>query len=220
MATPGQFVRALASVLGIPEETVTVHDRNLLAAGLRSKRGRGSAAPSVTTRDAAHLVTAILGSAQVKESAATVHRYVATRARPSVLTGELYERCGIDELAEFPLEHSFVDALEGLFFSASAGSFRKNLHAIKMSADEFGEPPSILIEVLSPGTDASIAIGKAIVQYVPLNAPKIPLYRQREIKTRSKGTRRRIVDADLEQHRDISEKTIARVAELLVPDAE
>jgi hypothetical protein len=128
-------------------------------------------------------------------------------------------QCEPHPSAEFPLEHSFVDALEGLFWAASTGSFEKYARAIRMGADKLGEPPSISVEVVSPATDATIVIGKAMVTYVPLNARKSPLYRQRESKARGKGAKRRIVDGDLEQHRDISERTILRVAELLIPDA-
>ena len=38
------------------------YHRNLLGAGLRSKKGRGRGAPSVTARDIAHLITAMLAS--------------------------------------------------------------------------------------------------------------------------------------------------------------
>jgi hypothetical protein len=41
VATPGKLVRAVADMLGAPEATVIQHDRNLVAAGLRSKGGRG-----------------------------------------------------------------------------------------------------------------------------------------------------------------------------------
>jgi hypothetical protein len=51
IATPGELVRVLASVLGMPEATVVVHDRNLLNVGLRSKKGRGRGAPSITARE-------------------------------------------------------------------------------------------------------------------------------------------------------------------------
>jgi len=41
MATPGELVRTVAEALGIAEATVVQYDRNLVAAGLRTKGGRG-----------------------------------------------------------------------------------------------------------------------------------------------------------------------------------
>ena len=61
MATPGQLVRTMASVLGIPEPTITQYDRNLAEAGLRQIRGRGTSAAEVSAEDAANLLVAILG---------------------------------------------------------------------------------------------------------------------------------------------------------------
>jgi hypothetical protein len=119
MATPGALVRVLAGALGVPKATVAQHDRNLLVAGLRSKRGRGWAAPVVTARDVAQLVTAILGSHKVMDSVATVRRYNRTRPKLAEL--------GIDELAALPREHSFVDALEALFIPLQLDPSRRGL---------------------------------------------------------------------------------------------
>lgn len=90
--TPGQLVRVVADVLGIPEATMVVYDRRLVAEGLRSKAGHGRGSAQVTVRDAAHLLTAVLGSAQVKDSAATVRRYTETRPEGEASTKKLYAR--------------------------------------------------------------------------------------------------------------------------------
>ena len=65
MATPGQLVRTMATVLGVPEPTLTQYDRHLAEAGLRQIRGRGTSAAEVSAEDAANLLVAILGSPAV-----------------------------------------------------------------------------------------------------------------------------------------------------------
>lgn len=65
----------VAEVLGVPEATVILHDRNLSLAGLRSMGGRGRAVARVTYTDAANLLIAVAGSRNVKDSAKTVETY-------------------------------------------------------------------------------------------------------------------------------------------------
>ena len=83
MASPGELVRTIAEVLGIPEATVTVLDRNLVVAGLRTKRGRGPSAAEVTTLDGARLLIAgILSPAPVTSTAEVVGWYSQLVAKP------------------------------------------------------------------------------------------------------------------------------------------
>lgn len=76
----------VAEVLGVPEATVILHDRNLSLAGLRSMGGRGRAVARVTYTDAANLLIAVAGSRNVKDSAKTVEAYasLATTFRPAL----------------------------------------------------------------------------------------------------------------------------------------
>ena len=60
--TPGELVRIVAEALDEPEPTVIQHDRNLFAAGLRTRGGRGLSAAQTTLRDAANLTIAVLGT--------------------------------------------------------------------------------------------------------------------------------------------------------------
>jgi hypothetical protein len=226
MATPGALVRVLAGALGVPKATVAQHDRNLLVAGLRSKRGRGWAAPSVTPRDVAHLVTAALGSAQVKESAATVRRYNATRVNHASMVG-VFAKIGIDELAALPSGHSFVDALEALFIAASTGSLEKKLadRASKAGTDKLDVAPAMVVEALAPGTQARISMRDGevmeIVTYGRLqHGQGARLDGKRPFKRQAKLGKHRRVDGDLEEYRRISEMTILRAADLLIPSKE
>lgn len=57
--TPGQLVTTVAEVTGVPRPTVSVIDRQLSEAGLRSKGGRGLSAAAMTPTDAANLLIAV-----------------------------------------------------------------------------------------------------------------------------------------------------------------
>jgi hypothetical protein len=112
--TPGELVKAVSIALDVPEETVVQHDRNLVVAGLRTKGGRGSAAPTVTPRDAARLVAAVMGSSKVKDSVSVVQSLEAARA-----TGKGgYPRLEFPLLAALSPNHSFVDGLTALIDEA------------------------------------------------------------------------------------------------------
>lgn len=132
MATPGELVRTVAAALGIPEPTVTQHDRNLAAAGLRTTSGRGPSAAKVTARDAAHLLTAVLGSEQVKDSAATVIRYkAAPLLDPGIIYGFVDPEAGgpiaslkAKALTSLPETHTFIDLLTTLIEMAAEGSLK------------------------------------------------------------------------------------------------
>ena len=163
MASPGELVKVVAAATGEEETTVAQHDRNLVIAGLRTKSGRGLSAAKVTPKDAAHLFTAILGSARIKDSADTVRRYVQTQEHnahwhqyyPDDLRGmgaaNVWEQCGIPELTSLPLNHSFVDALTALITLAAEGRLIREL-------DDAYPFDSINIIVTSPRTHARISM--------------------------------------------------------------
>src|SRR4051812_25069566 len=75
MATPGELVNAMADVLGVPAMNVGQHDRNLLAAGLRTRGGRGRSAAKVTAADAANLLIPVAAGSLIRNSAETCQDY-------------------------------------------------------------------------------------------------------------------------------------------------
>lgn len=185
MATPGELVSIMAAVLGIPQATVVVHDRNLVSAGLRSKGGRGRGAAQVTARDAASLLAAILGSSQVRSSASTVSRLGKTQP---LRTPKGYRSM----LGGLPSEHSFVDALEAMFSQA-----------VQEVCDL---PPGIEIGALSPGTVADIRISglpDGAVMQVRYALPA-------KSRLRPQGPA-----GDFEEYRRVTERTIHAVAKTL-----
>jgi hypothetical protein len=139
--TPGQLVKAVSIALDVSEETVVQHDRNLVVAGLRTKGGRGRAAPSVNHRDAARLVAAILGSVKVKDSASVVQRlekieFIPPRSdaeqlamlqargapMPEKFKAQMSstEKFSDQAIMALPSNHNFVDAIAALIGDASA----------------------------------------------------------------------------------------------------
>lgn len=189
MSTPGELVAVVASTLGVPQATIVVHDRNLVAADLRSKHGRGRGAARVTARDAANLLTAILGSPQVRDSADTVRRYSRTAPLRSRETGG---RGTFAKLTGLAAEHSFVDALEALFeLAATAASL----------------PPSIDIGAVNPGTMGDIRLSGLAEGGVMQVRYALPVTNTRLRTSRPSG--------DLEEYRRVTGRTIHAVAKVL-----
>lgn len=150
-------------VLGVEEPTVTQHDRNLVIAGLRTKGGRGTSAAKVTARDAAHLITAIMGSEQVKDSANTVLRYTDTVEHASFFAKahpEEYAEQARAKYAAFKLPaldalvdgHSFIDALTTLITLAMDETFDQEIGV---------EPMNCRLHMTWPRTQARIDLSKS-----------------------------------------------------------
>jgi hypothetical protein len=159
MATPGELIKMVAAATGTPAPTVTQHDRNLFLAGLRTKGGRGRSAATVTARDAAHLLTAVLGSGQVKDSAETALRYRDTveyhnrffkkppkNPQKHVATYAQIKLSALDALSG---EHSFIDALETLITLATDETFDHEIGT---------DPYNCIIHVEWPRTVGRISI--------------------------------------------------------------
>jgi hypothetical protein len=222
MASPGELVRAVAEVLGVPEATVSVHDRNLVMAGLRTKGGRGTSAAKMTPRDAAHLLVAVMGSAQVKDSVKAVQRYSETMPHDPTSGSHDYSKVLIPGLAELPENHSFVDALTAILAAAAEGKVISGL------ARDFIFN-SMSISVLTPGTRSEIRISgprrdtSAHVQYfhsytrrrMPEDDTERKKWWEEEDALRKE---RAESQEDLEQYRRISAKTILSLGNTLRPE--
>lgn len=164
MATPGELVKVIAAATGEDEVSVTQFDRDLMAAGLRSKSGRGRSAAKVTPQDAARLFTALLGSHRIKDGVETVQRYMQTQEHrahwaqhwPADKQGgmgpeNVWEKYGIPQLTALPPDHNFVDALTVLITLASEGILIKELGDMYKFED-------IKIIVKSPRAHARISM--------------------------------------------------------------
>lgn len=168
MASPGELVHVIAEVLGIPEPTVTVHDRNLAVAGLRKKGGRGTSAAKMTLADAAALLTSILTAPpNVSQSAQFTKWYselaaVATppgpHMIPSIAEAEFgqcdrdawQDAMAIPHLAALGKKHTFANALAALL--ADSGLLR-NADYSQVRVSLYGPIPEAMIEVLVPSLD-------------------------------------------------------------------
>jgi hypothetical protein len=231
MANPIDLAKGLAAGLGMPEAQIVVYDRYIRDAGLRSRKGRGRGAAQVTARDAANLVTAVLGTGEVKYAAHAVRRYSETRPQRRASGKALYGALGISELAALPGEHSFVDALEALIASAAAGSLAAWLasEAESVRGRKVDVAPLINIAASTPGTAGEIRIAglapgvTTAVRYL-LPSPWDERSRQpppdAELDAWETMVRRHHRDMDLEQFRRISAKTILAVADVIAPEEE
>ncbi len=221
-------MQALADALSVPKTTPLVHDRHLVVAGLRSKHGRGRGAAKVTAGDAARLLVAIMGSATLEDSVATVERYAATRAAASETRGHPYVGLGIPELESLPKDHSFTDALEALIASAAGGSlaalmdeWRAGTRATRAMVAPLIEVSVLVVGTLGEMRIAGVKEGRtAAVRYTR------PLPASRKGGTRSSGrkldawavaARASRGDSDYERSGRVSERTVLRLAELLAP---
>lgn len=219
MATPGELVRTVAEALGVPEATVVVHDRNLATGGLRTKSGRGWSAARVTARDAAHLLVAILATAQVKDSVEAVERYRRARPLPSAGRGAAYAGTGVPELEQLPPDHSFVDAIEALIGAACRGDLGASASSSSGRAKGGKDRRSLQVAVSAaiPGTLAEINIEGGRMQRSIRYGAREPRRRSAALRSASQALP---ATGDLEQLRRFSEKTILRVATLLAPPLE
>ena len=124
MATPGELVKAVASVLGVPGATVAQYDRHLAEAGMRSKSGRGKSAARVTPRDASNLLIAIAASPvsgpSVKEASNTCKTYASLTFRGEDLL-QRFSKLGLPALDQLPPTHTLGEAISLLIASAAAG---------------------------------------------------------------------------------------------------
>jgi hypothetical protein len=80
MASPGELVRTVSSVTGVPLPTIVAIDRRLVKAKLRTKGGRGFNAAQMTALDAARLLTGVLASPHANSAVDVVRRYSQTHA--------------------------------------------------------------------------------------------------------------------------------------------
>ncbi|MDE3810423.1 hypothetical protein I7I49_09030 [Sinorhizobium meliloti] len=75
MASQKELIAVVADNMGVPKETVTVVDRYLAEAGLRTRALRGRGNTPMTYHDAAHLIIATAWDANPKDAVQLVKAY-------------------------------------------------------------------------------------------------------------------------------------------------
>jgi len=148
----------VAEALGEAEPTVIQHDRNLFAAGLRTKGGRGSSAAKTTLRDAAHLTIAVMGTQFVRDSVEVVKGFGATKVWKESQNERGWAGYCVPELAGLPDEHTLIDAVEALFLSITTGSLHESL---RRASGPGGAPdiPNVRLAVQMPLRLGDLSIG-------------------------------------------------------------
>ncbi|MBU2993942.1 hypothetical protein Q4555_11070 [Octadecabacter sp. 1_MG-2023] len=140
MANPGDLVKCMANVLGETDVFVRAFDRSLSEAGLRKKVGRGSSAAMMDSHDAANLLIAIASGGPAKSAAESFKKYSVLTSRVqrnsvrhgrSMVTVFDYREpataagMGLPAINNLSLDHSLVDMIDALIFSAQSGALEK-----------------------------------------------------------------------------------------------
>lgn len=208
MATPAQLMESVSNATGVPLATVVDIDRRLVAAGLRTKGGRGFSVARMTPLDAARLLTAILGSPFAKTSAEAVARYARTRVDDQRSREGLYASLGVPELAALAERHSFIDALAALLKALAVGSLTTDALAPNPTSK-----PRIEVFAFTRATAGRLKLydfptnRSATVEYALPHARRA---RSRDGKGAAAEN-----TGDLEQSRRVTERTLLAIATLL-----
>ena len=210
MATPGQLVRTMATVLGIPEPTVRQYDRHLAEAGLRQIRGRGTSAAAVSAEDAANLLIAILGSpvvgASIRMAADTCKEYGSLAGYGRWKDASRFADHGLINLSRIPKDHTLKEALTALIEGAGRGEvpYIADRNDVLMDIDFF-----FGVNVQVPNRHVELVFDNAsnneAKRYVRL------IYNPRDVGGRNNGT----PSPDLNQERHVSFRTIRTLGTLI-----
>lgn len=232
MASPGEMVKRIAETFGAPEATVTLHDRNLADAGLRTKGGRGRSAAKMTASDVANLLVAVAGSSMVKDAVQTVEAYANLPARNGEFSFESEENRGdfdgnepkrwhlsgfpIATLQGLPAEHTFRDALAALITAAADGSLQEAIGNLPVEmAGEQRIPNMWRIEVILWGPYPQSAIRIYCRGFSERRSYSLIPNDMDAIMKWSKEMNEERYAGDLRQMREFSSKTILAMGDLL-----
>lgn len=113
MATPGELVKCVAKVFGIPAKTVTNVDRELAVAGLRRSGGRGPSAVQVNANDAAALLIAMATPGTIKSAPQRLNAYLKL---PCCVTGldEENDPLPLPTYSNLPKNHTFGEGITSI----------------------------------------------------------------------------------------------------------
>ena len=216
MATPGQLVRTVAEVLGIPVATVSQFDRQLAEAGLRTVGGRGPSAAKVTPLDAANLLIALLGpplyGPAIKAAQSSCNLFGSLPITSTWRDTRSFKKVGLPSLAKLPDEHTFREALAALIDGASKGELYFLTGSERTNSDEsfyvtvqYLHPrarvthPSAEISCVSPRISAS----------EPRDRTRLVYHHEKVVKSGDPSKR------DLGQSRVVSFRTVRALGNLI-----
>lgn len=229
MASPGELVKVIADVLGVPEPQVIQHDRNLAVAGLRAVGGRGRSAAKMAPLDAANLLIGVAASSMVKETVEVVKDYAFLPPNSGEIQTDHKHRTDVTpkwELSGFPVpalqalpnNHKFRDALACLIQAATDGSLDRAIEALPPQSDpghnhHIPNLWNIRVVLFGPYPQASITIHSTYFTETHRYAD-IPT-EMSELKKWSEEINVKPFNGDLKQIREFSAKTIVAIGNLL-----
>jgi hypothetical protein len=208
-ATPGVLVEKMSDILGVPAPTVTLIDRNLSEAGLRSKGGRGRSAARMTAKDAARLLIAILASPSVGNAAQACRSYGELPIAHDKHFAEhcaLFARNGLKCISKLPIGCCFSQAVEALITEAAEGGGLKDNDRTTPLDDRIDF--RITVQTGSGWASFIITEGKQLTRSWLAFA---------DIYGKNK---KKLPDGDMSQDRHISYKTIRMLGTLVAEGAE
>lgn len=214
MTSPGTMVKFVADVLGVPEVTVLQHDRNLAAAGLRTKGGRGRSAAKMTPQDIANLLIGVAASSMVKETVEIVGDYSALPVHSTFGQKPIYGKWDllltpIPVLKALPPKHTLGQALTGLIQAASDGSLKEAIKSIPRGKQ--GRFIEVTFHGPIPGAFIKIGAENTKESMYYSNTPEIG----RDTSKQWEEIHAKYSNGDLTQMREFSIRTIFAVGEML-----
>ncbi len=235
MVFPNQLVETVAGTLGLPHQTVALHDRILAANGHRKTGGRGRSAAKVSALDAASLIIAVIAAPiagpHVRDTAKNFERYAALSAQD--FSSAVTWPADLKVLQELGVGHTFRDALTTLIESYSRGKLEQTADVSKhVDREPFSVTGGVemFISVTGPRLEAKISILGQAIDPVLAGAGAHPAdylkdtykaelaYRETippmSLHDLRQWAAARLPAGDLTQVRTVTESTIAAVAEL------
>lgn len=149
MATLSDLTLAVSHVTKLPAAAVFAYGRFAREKGLISQAGRGRAAASVTDRDAANLLIAVLGTGVTREAAETIKTFRQLKGRAYNFGGYAHaferwlkplglKRTKGNSVANFELQENFGAVIEFLMASTIDGSLSQAFSDIPVTEFPIG----------------------------------------------------------------------------------
>lgn len=156
LASPGEMVKAIASVLGVSEAQVVQHDRNLAIAGVRPVGGRGRSAAKMTPRDVANLLISVVAGSDAKKTVEALNDYASLKVSggsvqefqlgetiPDVSKEEWTDNSKhwdlgsviVPHLQDLGANHTLLDALTCLLESETNETLSKEIRRISLASN-------------------------------------------------------------------------------------
>lgn len=158
MASQKELIELVAGTMGVPIETVTVVDRYLAEAGLRTRALRGRGSTPMTYHDAANMIIATAWDANPKDAVSIVKAYRCLQSSRIKETAHT---------AEDALGSTFGEALANMLESVPKERKAFSSHEdapghMSLRVKMFGPEPKAMIALVKDGRMYSFEFGASL----------------------------------------------------------